>query len=99
MRKPCLLLFSLLSLISCPVTFADDALVWYPYPDSDTVEEPEWIIFGALVFIGIVISDGIYYRRKNAKKQETPPPGRGCILHRNNRSQTGVYLGCSEIID
>jgi len=70
MRKPYLLLFSLLSLISCPVAFADDALVWYPYPESDTVEEPGWIIFGVIVLTVIAIGLGIYYRRKGVEKPD-----------------------------
>ena len=68
MRKPYLLLFSILSLISCRVAFADDAQDWYPYPDSVNAEEPGWIIFGVIVFIGIVIVLGIYYKLKETKK-------------------------------
>jgi hypothetical protein len=70
MTKLYLQLFSLLSLITCPVAFADDAKPWYPYPESDTVEEPGWIIFGMLVFVGIFIVMGIYYRLKNTDKPD-----------------------------
>jgi hypothetical protein len=70
MKNLYLLLFSLLSVISFPVAFADDARVWYPYPESDTVDEPGWIIFGVIALGGIAITLGTYYRRKNTKKPD-----------------------------
>lgn len=72
MRKPYLLLFSLLSLISCPVAFADNAPRWHPEYAADTVEESGWIIFGVIVLVIIAIGRGIYYSRKNAKKVRKP---------------------------
>jgi hypothetical protein len=70
MRKLYLVLFNLIFLIACPAAFAGEAQPWYPYPESDTVEEPGWFIFGAIVLAGIAISLGIYYSRKNANKSD-----------------------------
>ena len=68
MRKPYLLLFSLLSLIPCPVAFADEAPRWSPDLAADNVEEPGWIIFGVIVLAVIAIAMGVYKSRKGAKK-------------------------------
>lgn len=70
MRKLYLQLFSLLSLISCPAAFANDAKSWYPYPESDTVEEQEWLFFGVMAMVGIILVLGIYYSRKDTKKPD-----------------------------
>jgi uncharacterized membrane protein len=68
MRKHYLLLFNLLSLINYQVAFATDLPQWNPDYAAETVEEPEWIIFGVIVVAVIVIGRGVYYIHKNAKK-------------------------------
>ena len=70
MRKLSLAVSSLLGFIFSVAAFADDAQQWYPYPESDTVEEPGWYIFGVIVLVAIVISLGTYYSRKNANKPD-----------------------------
>ena len=70
MRKLYLALFSLLIFISSRAAFANEAQQWYPYPDSDTVEEPGWFLFGVIALVGIAISLGTYYSRKNANKPD-----------------------------